>query len=513
MACGQSVNWHVKSAARMLSLSELKRTVLLLKPKIVGRRAQRFVQPSEHAIYLELFGWDDEAEASSKIWLCLSAHPKLARLSFSDGAKSPPWPPDFAALLKSRIHRARLAGIRIVNDDRMAALLFEHKEGSFELVLSLMGTRSNVYLLDLDGKLHGAMRALSSTRKELRIGQPWTNPPKPEGASEGKDRWTDCPDDDFLRAMSDHYTNEDAKLEAEKLRHRLETALKKELDFAVRRSGKIESELAEAKDARDKKRYGELLKQVMTNVRDGDTHVTATDYETGEEVKIPLDPKLSPAENLERYFKRYHKGLIGTNMLGQHLEITRSHAADIQKLQVELQATHDFEGLQDFAARPLVKELCDKHCPEEQPKRPPKKKPEKKDVPGRMLPRKYKTSDGLEVWVGKSDEGNDYLTTKLAAGNDWFFHVDGYPGSHTILRTAGRKDPPQESVLEAAELCAHFSKLKDATKLDVHVAAIKHVNKPKGAKPGLVHVSHGKSVGLRRDPARLKRILDARIKD
>jgi predicted ribosome quality control (RQC) complex YloA/Tae2 family protein len=130
-----------------------------------------------------------------------------------------------------------------------------------------------------------------------------------------------------------------------------------------------------------------------------------------------------------------------------------------------------------------------------------------------MMPRRYQTADGLEVWVGKSDAGNDYLTTKLAAGNDWFFHIEGYPGSHTVLRTGGRKDPPQESVLEAAELCTHFSKLKGASRVDVHVAAIKHVHKPKGAKPGLVHVSKGKTIGLRRDPKRLERILEARIKE
>ena len=60
-------------------------------------------------------------------------------------------------------------------------------------------------------------------------------------------------------------------------------------------------------------------------------------------------------------------------------------------------------------------------------------------------------------------------------------------------------------------MCVHFSKLRDARKVDVHVAPIKHVHKPKGAKPGLVYVNHGKSVGLRRDPARMKRILAARI--
>src|SRR5690606_25246576 len=192
----------------------------------------------------------------------------------------------------------------------------------------------------------------------------------------------------------------------------------------------------------------------------------------------------------ERYFKKYHKGLVGTNMLGQQLDITKSYLGDVTALQAQLASLDDPALLRDFSAQPAMLELLKKHCPDDpKPKRPPKKTPQKKEVPGRMLPRRYRTSDGLEVWVGKSDAGNDYLTTQLAAGNDWFFHVQGYPGSHTVLRTGGRKDPPQESVLEAAELCAHFSKLKDANKLDVHVSPIKYVSKPKNAKPGLVMVS------------------------
>jgi predicted ribosome quality control (RQC) complex YloA/Tae2 family protein len=212
--------------------------------------------------------------------------------------------------------------------------------------------------------------------------------------------------------------------------------------------------------------------------------VTAHDYETGEDVTIELDPRLSPSENLERYFKRYHKGLVGTNILGQQLEITRTHINELEQLKAQMAGISRRSEMRQFADQPAVVALRKKHTPEDfKPSRPPKKVPEKKDVPNRLMPKRYRTSDGLEVWVGKSDEGNDYLTTKLANGNDWFFHVEGYPGSHTILRTGGRKDPPQESVLEAAELCAHFSKLKDARKLDVHVAPIKQVHKPKGARP------------------------------
>ena len=132
-----------------------------------------------------------------------------------------------------------------------------------------------------------------------------------------------------------------------------------------------------------------------------------------------------------------------------------------------------------------------------------------KDVPRRLHPRRYLSRDGLEIWVGRSDEGNDYLTTRLARGKDLFFHLDGAPGSHVVLRTGGRTDPPSESILDACELAVHYSKQKNAGRADVHVVPIKQVKKPKGAKRGLVWVTGGKSVHLRRDEKRLARLMDS----
>jgi predicted ribosome quality control (RQC) complex YloA/Tae2 family protein len=105
------------------------------------------------------------------------------------------------------------------------------------------------------------------------------------------------------------------------------------------------------------------------------------------------------------------------------------------------------------------------------------------------------------------------LTTRLARGNDLFFHLEGWPGSHVILRTEGRTDPPPESVLDACELAVHFSKQAKSNRADVHVAAVKDVKKPPGAKPGLVYVRRGKTVHLRRDPKRLERVLASRLEE
>src|SRR5690606_12448096 len=129
------------------------------------------------------------------------------------------------------------------------------------------------------------------------------------------------------------------------------------------------------------------------------------------------------------------------------------------------------------------------------------------ELPPRLVPRVYTSADGLEIWVGRNDEGNDLLTTRLARGNDLFFHLDASPGSHVVLRTEGRPDPPSASLLDACGLAVHFSKARRATSAVVLVAPIKNVHKPKGAKPALVYVSGGRHVRLRRDPARLARLL------
>ena len=82
-----------------------------------------------------------------------------------------------------------------------------------------------------------------------------------------------------------------------------------------------------------------------------------------------------------------------------------------------------------------------------------------------------------------------------------------------VLRTEGRSDPPPESVIDACELAVHFSKSRKAGSVKVHVVPIKQVKKPKGAKRGLVYVTGGKTIHLRREEKRIERLLASRIED
>jgi len=183
----------------------------------------------------------------------------------------------------------------------------------------------------------------------------------------------------------------------------------------------------------------------------------------------------------------------------------------LDRLEEAVRSGGGLEALQALASEPQVRRLMQRSSARRKAIASPVSATHKKEVPTRLLPKRYRTQDGLEVWVGRSDEGNDYLTTRLARGNDLFFHLEGYPGSHVVLRTEGRPDPPTKSVLEACELAVHFSKMKNAGNADVHMAHIKDVKKPRGAKAGLVYVRSGKTIHLRRDSKRLQGILGSRL--
>jgi predicted ribosome quality control (RQC) complex YloA/Tae2 family protein len=355
----------------------------------------------------------------------------------------------------------------------------------------------------------------------MAMGAPWRAPAS-RAPSEGEDRFEAESDQHFLFAIEAFFAEAEREGALGQQRRAIEQALRREEKGLARKVAKIDEELAQAHDATRLEREGELLKGVMSRVRRGAAEVVARDPATQTDVVIALDPALSPAENLDRIFRRYRKAV---RALAQGGTRRQAIAGALESVRANLRELASIGGLDEeaapsaleaFAAQDGVSALVAKRAPVA-PNRRVRPDAERelagRRFPARLAPRRYRTANDLEIWVGRSDAGNDFLSTKLARGRDLFFHLDGAPGSHVILRTEGRVDPPSEAVLDACELAVHFSKQREATRADVHVVPIANVRKPRGAKPGLVTVHGGKTVHLRRTPTRLGRVLGDRIED
>jgi predicted ribosome quality control (RQC) complex YloA/Tae2 family protein len=501
----------------MLSLVELERIAVVLGDRLVGGRVERWIEPERGRLAFSIYQkTDDEA---GKVVLGIDARPDVAHLGRL--AKMPAAPaamPAFTAYLRSHLSRARLADVSIRGGDRQLALEFEAKEGRYCVLLSIFGRRSNLYLLDEAGRIVQALRPLADTRPELSLGDEYVDPAR--GApSAGEDRFAGEDGWDLLYAVSRCYAGELDERTRQDARRQLTQAIKKERKTTARRVERLEAELGEAEMTDQLVREGELLKSNLGKVEPGAASVRVDNWETGEPVEIALDPKLSARDNLQAIFKRYQKLLRRLTKAGGQIDSARATLEKLDALSAEVESAAD---VAELVERGDVQALLSRHSSRKQKSSGAIRAEVREEaplpavyrnLPRKLHPRRYASRDGLEIWVGRSDEGNDVLTTRLARGNDLFFHLDGAPGSHVILRTEGRTDPPQESLLDACELAIHFSKGKKAGRADVHVAPIKMVKKPKGAKRGLVYVTGGKSIHLRREESRLERLLAARFED
>lgn len=517
----------------MLSLVELERVARAVTARWVGGRVERWVEPEPGRICFSIYRRDGDEQR--KAVLDLDARPEIAHLG--ELPRMPPAPealPAFSAYLRAHLSRALLESAGLRGRDRQLALRLRAEEGSFELVLSLFGRRSNLYLLDASGRLLQALRPLRETRGELALQQPYADPGSAP-PSAGVDRFASVDDALLLARIAERYSGAREERSVEDERRTLLALLRRERKAAERRIERIEEELREADAVGELERHGELLKANLARVGPGAATVVVPDFTTGEPVTIPLDPKLSARQNLEATFKRYQKLVRRLAKAGGQIDAARGTLDALVALEAEVEAAAGSAAFEALVGREEVRRLLarggeSRGTPAARSgaassdlgaaaaagagEKPKAALPAAyRDKPRRLHPRRYRTAAGLEIWVGRSDEANDFLTTRLARGKDLFFHLAGAPGSHVILRTEGRDDPPSEAILDACELAVHFSRQKSAGSAEVHVVPIRNVKKPKGAKPGLVYVSGGRSIRLRREPARLERVLAARIED
>ncbi|QTA82214.1 RNA binding domain-containing protein, DUF814 [Desulfonema limicola] len=100
----------------------------------------------------------------------------------------------------------------------------------------------------------------------------------------------------------------------------------------------------------------------------------------------------------------------------------------------------------------------------------------------------YELAGGWQVLAGKTDEDNDRLSIKLARPDDWWFHIRGMPGSHVVLRAKSDENPDKDTIKQAAAIAAYHSKAKNGGVSAVSCTQARYVTKPRGARPGSVHI-------------------------
>ena len=261
-----------------------------------------------------------------------------------------------------------------------------------------------------------------------------------------------------------------------------------------RRTANQKIELQECADRDRLKKYGDLIMSNLYRIQKGDRSAEVEDYysEGSPVVSIPLEPRLTPSQNAQRYYKEYRKADTAEKKLRELIaqgeeelayidsvfdSLTRASLdADIEELRAEL-------AEQGYIRRGKAKG------------KPPKTQP----------PLKFRSSDGFEIRVGRSNRQNDRLTFKESEKLDIWLHVKDIPGSHTVISTNG-ETPPERTVAEAAVIAAYHSKARTSAQVPVDYVQIKFVKKPAGAKPGMVIFINNRTLYVTPDEETVRRL-------
>ena len=286
-----------------------------------------------------------------------------------------------------------------------------------------------------------------------------------------------------------------AARDRESRRAQRSASLRQSLTTLLERNGRKQQVLQETllacRDMKQVQKLGELVTGQLWKIPSGAARAELEDWYTGETVTVELDPRLTPAENGQRLFKRYQKLKTASVAAKEQLEQAREEERYLESL---LESLHLCDRTEEMAEiRKEMEEAGYLKAAKGRQKTPPSR------------PLSFRLPSGREVLVGRNNVQNDKLTLRTAFGTDLWLHTKDIPGSHVILRT-DNKEIPQEDVYLAAVLAAYHSKARGSSNVPVDAALAKHVHKPAGAKPGFVIYDHQNTLYVTPDEEALAKL-------
>lgn len=302
------------------------------------------------------------------------------------------------------------------------------------------------------------------------------------------------------RALDVFYEQRDLAARMKQKSASITRLLQQNLERCQKKLGIQTDILAQGSKREEYRLFGELLTANLYRLSRGQRTVVVENYydPAGGSVEIPLDERLGPGDNAQRYFKKYNKLKVASDLAGAQIEALRTEIDYLEGLQESVQLCTTSAELAE-----IRQELVDQgYARVERGAKKRAKAP--KNAPSQAL--HFVSSDGADIFVGKNNAQNDRLTLRFAQGDDVWLHAKGLPGSHVIVRAIDGA-VSDVSLQEAAELAAYFSKARHSSQVAIDYTPRKFLKKPPGSPPGFVTFSTNKTAYVTPDLGKLRQMV------
>ncbi|MDY4078375.1 MAG: NFACT RNA binding domain-containing protein [Clostridium sp.] len=253
----------------------------------------------------------------------------------------------------------------------------------------------------------------------------------------------------------------------------LQKLINTNIERCIKKSKILNENIKEGEKKETYKIKGDLLTSYIYTLKKGDKKVNLLNFYSPEEeyIEISLDENKTPSENVQMYYKKYNKLKKSEEWAFEQLEKNNEELEYLNSVLTNILNVDSYEEIED-----IKRELIETGYI-----RFKKEKGAKRQKEGKPL--HFVTSKGYDIYVGKNNLQNDYLSLKFAGKFDLWLHTKNIPGSHVIIKASEVDD---ETLEQAAIIAAFYSKGKNGSKVPVDYTLVKNLKKPNGAKPGMV---------------------------
>lgn len=408
-----------------------------------------------------------------------------------------PRPDRVAELLRG----ARIVGFEQPPGERRFTIHLRHEGRELALECELFGARGLWVIRETDRRILALSRLPNVAGRSLRPGDRY-DPPAARTATDAVPATRFEPPADA--AVDRAFTALDLAEEADAERLETERALTRELARRKHRLQGLERQRLAMDDAADERLMADMLMAYGPSLPPGAAELRAPHpTHDGAEVVVPRDTTVPPHVQAQALYKRARKHEDGRAEAERQLAAARTALADLEALRPADDTTDPDAWREVRRGLERLGVL--------QPARPPKPDAAHQRVQklthGENL-RRFESVEGMLILVGRDNAQNDRLATRIARGNDLWLHVGrGYAGSHVVVRVPKGKTASLETLLDAATLAIHFSKVRGAELEEVIYTQAKNVRKAKGMPSGRVLATRTRSLRVRLEPDRLTRLL------
>ena len=301
-----------------------------------------------------------------------------------------------------------------------------------------------------------------------------------------------CRDYPLFEGFDILYFHKEEKERIKKISGDLYHFVRRELKHQTQKLPRLTEEYDEAMDCDKWKHWGELLYAYQIQDTKGEKEILLKDFDTGADVKIPLDPRLDGRHNAARCFSRYSKGKKGQVWLSEQIRLCENEISYLQSLLEQLDQA-DFETAAEIREE-LIRQGLLKAKPLKRRKKDAEEKPHVSSI---------RLASGIQILYGRNNLQNETLTWHLARKDDIWLHAKDYHGAHVVIRDP---DPDEETLRAGALIAAYYSAGRSSSSLPVNYCPVRNLKKIPGAKPGMVQLSSYKTIYMDPDEDLLERI-------